>query len=273
MSGDLRPLYRFVEIIRALRDPQTGCPWDLKQTHASLKPYLIEEAYELLDAIDAGDDGKTKEELGDVLLQVALHAQIAGERGAFTIDDVASAITDKMVRRHPHVFGADTAETADDVVRKWSEIKQRESQGQSKPSALDGVPLSMPALPRAHQLGAKAGQQNFDWRSAEDVWQKVEEEFSELRDEMTGYDPNDETAASRREHELGDLLFILAQLARWLGTDAESCLRKACGRFEARFRRLEDSLGSAGLQQASDEQLESAWQQAKRELADEPASK
>ena len=260
-----KPFERFVGIIWELRDPETGCPWDLKQTHVSLKPYMIEEAYELLDAIEREDDEELCGELGDVLLQVVLHAQVAKDRNAFAIDDVIERIADKMVRRHPHVFGDVKAETAEQVIRNWTEIKQSEKADGPK-SVLDGVPKSMPAAARAHQMGLKAGQKNFDWRSAADVWSKVDEEFHELQHEMQTAEDS-QNVRKQRLHELGDLMFASAQLARWLGSDAESVLKSACDRFESRFRVLETSFGERSMADASDEELEQKWQEVKAQLA------
>lgn len=258
---------RFVDIIRALRDPEKGCPWDLKQTHISLKPYLIEEAYELIDAIDQADDTELRAELGDVLLQVVLHAQVAADRSAFTIEDVIKGVSDKMIRRHPHVFGEVSANTPEEVVKNWNEIKQAEKEDAGvEVSALDGIPKSMPAAARAHQLGQKAAQLNFDWSSTGEVWRKVEEEVEELRQEIQSDSAQSAALKQRRMHELGDLIFASAQLARWLGTDLETCLRHACDRFEQRFRKLEAELGADAMAEASEEELEQRWQRVKKQI-------
>ena len=297
MSNDKNPFAEFVRIVRALRHPQTGCPWDLEQTHESLRPYLVEECYEVLEAIEAKDDKELLTELGDVLLQVVLHSQVASERNAFTIDDVVQAVTDKMVRRHPHVFGETKGQvkTASEVINRWEAIKHGERKEENKtdqtPSRLAGIPIALPALIRAQRLGEKASKANFDWRSTEDVWTKVEEELGELKEELNSllegnasslpcanalFDAalagNDEALPSRREektknlqHELGDVLFALTQLARKLNFSAEDALRGCCDRFIKRFSALETSLGEK-LFTASDDELEAEWQKAKAKV-------
>jgi MazG family protein len=249
-----------VAIMERLRGPG-GCPWDREQSHQSLKAYLIEEAYEVLETIDAGDDAALCEELGDLLLQVVFHAELGREGGRFSIDDVVRAISEKLVRRHPHVFGDVEAKDADAVLRNWAKLKaaERREKGVAEPSALDGVPANLPALLRAQRLGEKAAGVGFDWARVDAVLAKVQEEIGELRAELA--DP------VRRKAELGDLLFSLAQLARHLEADAEDSLRAACGRFVTRFHHVEAALRARGIEPgaASAEELDRLWEEAKRD--------
>lgn len=274
----------FIEVVRALRHPQTGCPWDLEQTHESLRPYLVEECYETLEAIEAKDDKELLTELGDVLLQVVLHSQVASERGAFTIDDVIKTVSEKMIRRHPHVFGETKGEvkSASEVIHRWEAIKHAERKdGNGKkttpPSRLDGVPTSLPALIRAQRLGEKASKANFDWRNVSDVWAKIKEELAELEAEIRPMVQQNDmgkpavSAPTKLDkhsvtHELGDVFFALAQLARKLDLGAEDSLRECCSRFTSRFNELERALGDR-LFTTSDEDLEAEWQRAKKRLA------
>ncbi len=248
-----------VEIMARLRG-EGGCPWDREQTPETIKPYLIEETYEVLEAIDEQDPEKLKEELGDLVLQVVFHARMAEETGAFAIGDVLAAINDKLVRRHPHVFGDRKAETAQEVLFNWEQIKQterRREKGQA--SLLDGVPREMPALLRAHRLQEKASRAGFDWKEAQEVFRKVEEELAELRAAMEGQ------AADRVEAELGDLLFALVNLSRFLAVNPEEALRKTIARFIARFRYIEEELARRGrsLRQATLEEMDALWAEAK----------
>lgn len=276
-TSPLTPFARFVEIVRSLRDPVSGCPWDLKQNHQSLRPYLIEETYEVLEAIDRGNDQEFCEELGDVLLQVVLHAQLANERKAFSIDDVAQAISEKMIRRHPHVFGQTTVKDEKEVLVNWEQLKLTErkekeqkgkddTKGQEEKlaSALDGVPGQLPALLRAQRLGEKASRVGFDWEAINGVWSKVQEEMRELEQELT----NTSNDKARLEHELGDLLFALCQLARWMDLDAEGCLQGASKRFLGRFRAMEQQLPEP-LNKVTPEDWDKAWNKAK--LQSEPS--
>jgi MazG family protein len=234
-----RAFREFVAVIKALRTPGTGCPWDLEQTHATLRPYLIEEAYEVLAAIDAGDDAALRDELGDLLLQVVLHAQVADDRGAFSIADVVRGIAAKMVRRHPHVFGSVRVSGADEVRRNWEEIKAAEAEGQgaapSRADSLARVPEGLPALLRAQRLGEKAGRAHPDPASVGDAFAPAREALARLEEEVRAGDEG----RARLEHELGDLLFTLCQLARRLGVSAEDSLRGSNGRFIEEHRRLE----------------------------------
>jgi len=249
---------RFLEVIAKLRDPDGGCPWDLKQTHDSIRPYLLEEAYELLEAIEAGDDKELTTELGDVLLQVALHAQIAADRDAFSITEVVTTVTEKMIRRHPHVFGETQVKDAEEVLKNWEQIKQDEKQKQES-SVLDGVPKAMPALIRASRIGHKASKWNFDWDNAEGVLAKLKEELKELEEELQSGDHQ------RMEAELGDLLFAASQLARRLELSPEDALHRATERFSSRFRQME-RIQPGPWDELEEAELEALWQRAKAEL-------
>ena len=249
----------FCKVVADLRDPETGCPWDLEQDHKSLRPYAVEETYEVIDAIDSGDDDELCKELGDVLLQVVLHAQIAKERGAFSIDDVITSISDKMIRRHPHVFGETKAETSKEVLQNWEKIKLEEKSGkEGYASLLSGIPTSLPALLQAQRLGEKAAKVHFDWQEVEHVVDKLDEEISELKEELRKKN-KDKTLIN---HELGDVLFSLSQLARWMELSAENSLRECCKRFVSRFTIMESNLSKA-IEEHSLDELESEWQKAK----------
>jgi tetrapyrrole methylase family protein / MazG family protein len=252
---------RLVDIMATLRGPN-GCPWDREQTPDTLKPYLIEETYEVLEALEAKDLPAFKDELGDLLLQVVFHAQLMAEAGEFTIDDVAQAIADKLVRRHPHVFGDVKVKDADEVAQNWAKIKAKEKAGKADRSALAGVPQGAPALVQTQRLGEKAARVGFDWTSAPEVFKKVEEEIQELAETLLSTD------AERQEHELGDLLFALTSLARHLNLDAETALRKAGRRFNTRFRYIETQLerNKEDIHQTTPARLEALWDEAKRTL-------
>jgi MazG family protein len=256
-----------VAVQARLRAPG-GCPWDREQTHSTLRTYLIEEAYEVLDAIEMGSPQDLTEELGDLLLQVLFHADLARETGVFDISDVITGIHNKMVRRHPHVFGDAKAETAGEVLKNWAQLKAKEKQAASrKPessqttpaSALDGVPRNLPALLEAFQLTRKAAQVGFDWERVEGIFEKLEEETLELRSALS--------ASNRRaaEEELGDLLFSVVNLARFLGLDPEVTLKYSTSKFKKRFMEMESeaSLSGRSLSQLSKEQLEELWTSAK----------
>jgi tetrapyrrole methylase family protein/MazG family protein len=248
-----------VEIMARLRG-ENGCPWDREQTSESIKPYLVEETYEVLEAIDEQDPVKLREELGDLTLQIVFHAQMAEEAGLFTIADVLTGINDKLVRRHPHVFGDVKAETAQEVLFNWEQIKKAErQQAKGQASLLDGVPRELPALLRAHRLQDKASRVGFDWKEAREVLQKVEEEFGELRSAMEGQAPE------QVEAELGDLLFSLVNLSRFLAVNPEEALRKTIARFIARFRYIEEKLSRRGrsMRQASLQEMDALWAEAK----------
>ncbi len=222
-----------------------GCPWDRQQTHATLKPYLLEEVYEALEAIDAADDAELCEELGDVLLQVVFHAQIAAEEGRFDIEAVSQAIVDKLIRRHPHVFGDANVDGADEVLLRWEQIKKQErrERGETAPSVLAGIPKHLPALMRAQRIQKRAAQQGFDWDEVDGALDKVEEEFAELRQAWATAE------AAAVEEEFGDLLFALVNASRFLNVEPEQALRRAVAKFERRFRALEQ------IVQARDEQI------------------
>ena len=249
-SGEL--FEKLTAIVARLRDPNGGCPWDLEQTHSSLKQYLIEESYEVLESIDSHPE-KLAEELGDVLLQVMLHSQIGADSGSFNIDDVIQHIADKLVVRHPHVFGETKVKDSTQVLKNWEAIKK---QGLAPgASMLDGVPKALPALLRAHRIGTKVGRVGFDWDSADDIRDKIREELEEFL--SAG-----ETDRAALEEEFGDLLFTLAQLARKLNLDAEGALTSANNKFIRRFKALE-KLADADLQALGRAKLEELWQRVK----------
>lgn len=234
---------RLLGIMARLRDPERGCPWDLQQDFSTIAPYTIEEAYEVADAIDRGDIAGLRDELGDLLLQVVFHARMAEEQGAFAFDDVASAIADKMVRRHPHVFGDAGADDADAVKRSWESIKQAEraAAGDSDTSALAGIARGLPEWQRAVKLQNRAARVGFDWAGPLPVIDKLHEEIEEVRVEFAALaqDPDDAAAQDRLEAEVGDLLFVAANLARHAKVDVGTALRRANHKFERRFRAME----------------------------------
>ena len=239
-----------VRVIRALRDPDTGCPWDKVQTHTSLKPYMLEESYELLDAIDAGEAGHIREELGDVLLQVLLHSQIGSDEKTFTLEDVVRTLRLKLVERHPHVFGTASASTPDEVRAQWEAQKaekrrqaSKDSGGkEEKKSALHGIARALPGLRKAQLMGERVVSLGFDWPDRTQVVAKLDEEFSELLAEVEAAPEN----RTRIEEELGDLLFTAAQLARHVGIEAEDALQKGCEKFRRRFSQVEQALEHPG---------------------------
>ncbi len=251
-------LETFQDTIAHLRSPE-GCPWDREQTHRSLRSNLLEEAYEVLEALDTDDPQRLKEELGDLLLQIVFHSQIAVESGEFSMAEVIAHVNEKIRRRHPHVFGDVQVRGVREVLENWEQIKQREKaeRGQDA-SALDGVPKGLPALAQAAAYGERAARLKFDWTDAEGVLEKIQEELHEI---AAAADPD------RRAAEFGDLLFTLAQLARHWGIDPEAALREANARFARRFRRMEALAAAQGrrLQDLSPEELEALWDQAKRE--------
>jgi MazG family protein len=245
---------RLREIVAKLRAPD-GCPWDREQTHATLKPHLLEECYELIDAIDDHDDEALLEELGDVLLQVVLHAQMASEEGRFDFDQIADRIADKLLLRHPHVFGDNKLSTSDAVLRQWDAIKRSEKH--ERESVIDGVPRTLPALAKAQKVQVKAARAGLDWSEARDVVAKIREEISEI-----------ETAKDIGElsDELGDLLFSIVNFARKQGLDAEDLLQTATAKFTRRFRAIETLAAKRGIQLStlSLPELELLWEEAKR---------
>jgi len=248
---------RLVEIMERLRGEQ-GCPWDRKQTRDSLKPYLIEESYEVLEALEEKDPVKIKEELGDLLYQILFHAQISKEAGEFDIEDILTAGSEKMVRRHPHVFGDKKAEYADEVLKQWEAIKKAEK-GDERKSVLEGIPPHLPALLRAHQLQARAARVGFDWEHADQVFSKVIEEMKEFEEAFQAKDHRG------MEDELGDLLFALVNIGRFIEVNPEDALRKSISRFISRFRHIEEEIARQGKEWAdvSLEEMEMLWQEAK----------
>ncbi len=254
-----------VQVVARLRAPG-GCAWDRRQTPASLKPYLVEELYEVLEAIEDGDPGHLCEELGDLLLHIVFQAQMASEQGTFDIDDVVRGIRDKMVRRHPHVFIQGTNTPEEQVSVDWERSKREDRRGRhTHASILDGVPRAMPALLRAARLAERASRVGFDWPSIEGVWKKLEEELHELRRAAAHG-----TQAEVR-HELGDVLFTVVNLARFLRVDAEDALRRANSRFVARFRELERGLECEGMkpEDVDLEELDRRWEKAKLRVREE----
>jgi MazG family protein len=254
----------------ALRAPETGCPWDVKQTFETIAPYTIEEAYEVADAIERGDFEELRDELGDLLLQVVYHARMAEEDGHFTYHDVVHAITKKMIRRHPHVFGSDEERANFDPEGFWERIKAEEKSGKSssEKSVLEGVPLALPALIRAIKLQNKAARVGFDWPSMEPVLDKIREEIGELEDATTLENPSREKIAE----EYGDLLFVVANLGRHLQVDAEDALRRANAKFIHRFGQIEDLLKAKGKtpEQSDLAEMDALWDEVKAREAEEP---
>jgi tetrapyrrole methylase family protein / MazG family protein len=252
-TDDIRRVHDLVEVVRRLRSPR-GCPWDREQTHASLRATMLEEAYEVLEAIDEQSVPKLREELGDVLLQVLMQSEISEETGEFTLGDVADAVREKLVRRHPHVFGSTVVSGADEVVRNWEALKAQEY---GRESALDGVQRSLPALQWAWSLQRRAANVGFDWPDVDGALEKVREELEELREAPTVED---------REAEFGDLLFTLVNVARKLGMNPEDALRASTGRFEARFRMMEQAASADGkaLRDLPMPELDQYWEAAKR---------
>ena len=244
-------------IMRRLRAPG-GCPWDAEQSHESLKRYLIEECYEVIEAIDRKDDDLLREELGDLLLQPIFHAAIAEERGAFTMDDVLETLADKLVRRHPHVFGDQEIRTSEEQVANWEKIK-KEEKGEERKSALSGIPPHLPALMQAQKITEKAARVGFDWEHTDQVYAKVLEELHELEETMVTRDQE------RMESELGDLLFAIVNLGRFLAVNPEEALRKTIDRFTSRFGHVEETLHGRGIQlkDASLEEMDRLWNEAK----------
>jgi tetrapyrrole methylase family protein/MazG family protein len=253
---------RFVSLLSLMARlrGEDGCPWDREQTRTSLKPYLIEEAYEVIQAIDEGSREHFVEELGDLLFQVVFHCQLGTEAGEFTIDDVIDHLCAKMTRRHPHVFGETVVADAQAALAQWERIKQDEASrtGHAR-SALDGVPASLPALIRAQRLQAKAARIGFDWTRWEDAWAKLQEEMGEAQDALSAGDDK------RIVDELGDLLFSMVNVARLRGLDAEECLRGATEKFTRRFGKVEVEMRAGGraVAEASAEDLDRAWEAAK----------
>ena len=268
-----RDISGLIEIMARLRTPGTGCPWDLEQNFGSIAPYTIEEAYEVADAIARGDLSDLRDELGDLLLQVVFHARMAEEQGAFDFGGVVDAITTKMIRRHPHVFADADGNTATAVRSLWEDIKAQEKaeakarRGDEKPaSALDGVPLALPALTRALKLQEKAGRVGFDWNDPRAVLAKIREETDEIEAELDDME-SDPTGKAAAAAEVGDLLFAVVNLARHLSADPESILRATNLKFERRFQSIERALAAQGKgpQDATLAEMDALWDQAKTE--------
>lgn len=265
LQGDLQRIEKLLEIMARLRAPVGGCPWDLEQDFKSIAPYTIEEAYEVAEAIELGDMAELRDELGDLLLQVVFHAQMASEEGSFAFGDVVQAINEKMIRRHPHVFGDEETRGADAVKGRWEEIKAAEKAAKPKPtktSLLDDVPYALPALVRAVKLQDKAARVGFDWPDISLVIDKLNEEMLEVSQELAkGGD------ADRLEDEMGDLLFVYANLARHLKVDPEAALRRANAKFRRRFGRIEEWLAEKGArpEDSTLEEMDALWNAAKRE--------
>ncbi len=271
-----REFAKLVEVQQRLRAPR-GCPWDREQTHESLKPFLLEETYEVLEALDSGDDRKLVSELGDLLLQVVFHAQIAAETKRFDAAAVPRAIREKLVRRHPHVFAAGRARTSAEVLKRWEELKAEERRAEGEPerrSVLDGVNRRLPALAEAFQLSRRAANVGFDWKDLDGVADKIEEELGELRRAARRAGKRGKRRGRARhaidhrkvEEEAGDLLFAAANVARFLGLDPEIALKKANRKFERRFRHIEQQAERKGrrLEELQLEELDKLWNRAKR---------
>jgi len=259
-------IQKLVDLVARLRG-KDGCPWDREQTRETLKPMLIEEAYEVLDALDSPDPAELKEELGDLLFQVVFHAQIGKEKGEFDLADIIDRLHEKMIRRHPHVFSDSDLKTAKDVLKNWEDIKANEkgvpssSLPDSEKSLLDGVPSKLPALHEAYQMTAKAARVGFDWPNLEEILAKLQEESAELAAAHSAGD------ASHAAQEVGDLLFVAVNVARFLGIDPETALRRTNRKFERRFRYIESNIKrqGRGLHDASLAEMDALWDQAKKQ--------
>lgn len=270
---NLREFSALLMVVESLRGPD-GCPWDKEQTHSTLTRYAIEEVFEFAEAIDSGKTLEIREELGDLLFQVVLHAEIARQEGAFNIHDVIGGLNEKMIRRHPHVFGDTRVSGPSEVLKNWAEIKAAEKAAKAVPSVPSAfnIPVNMPALLRSQKIGEKTAKLNFDWSDAAACWPKIREEIDELDEAMSAPDMEEAVATasaggptSNIEAELGDVLFSLAQLARHLGLDAEQCLRKANSRFISRFDRMQERVHADAKKWESlpADEKERRWKQAK----------
>ena len=258
----MNSIEKLLEVMKKLRDPKNGCPWDIEQDFSTIAPYTIEEAYEVADAIHREDFDELRSELGDLLFQIVFYAQMAAERGHFDFDDVAGDITDKMVRRHPHVFGSDDERAKGKVDGSWEEIKAQERAIHDDDSALAGIAKALPALMRAQKLGKRASRVGFDWPNRKGVHLKIEEELEELEEAVGTRD------AASIEDEIGDLLFAVVNLARHVGVDAETALTGANHKFERRFRSMEAAIESEDLDLRKEtlESLELRWRKAKKKV-------
>ncbi len=251
----------FIRTIERLRAPG-GCPWDREQDHRSLARFLLEESYEVVEAIHAGVPAKLREELGDLLLQIVLHAQIATENGQYNMEDIAEGINAKMISRHPHVFSDSKASTSSEVLTQWEELKQKEAKenGTEEQSIIDTVPKTLPALLKALKVSEKAVGQGFEWRDFEELWQKVESEMEELKEAVASSDINE------IELELGDVLFTLVNVARWNKLNPEESLLRAIDKFRHRYRTMEQ-LSERPLKELTKDELATMWVRAKAQLA------
>lgn len=259
-SAELRPIDRLLAIMARLRDPADGCPWDLEQTFATVAPYTVEEAYEVADAIERGDLADLRDELGDLLLQVVFHARMAEEGGAFAFDDVVRAINDKMIRRHPHVFADESYASLAHQKRGWESLKAAERHGKGRAaSLLDDVPVGLPALTRAVKLSSRAATVGFVWPTVHEVVAKLDEEVDELKAEIAAGD------LEKARQEMGDVLFVVANLARTLEVDPEDALRFTNAKFARRFQYIEARLAERGLtpDQSDLEEMDALWDEAK----------
>lgn len=256
MEKKYKNLEELIDVVAKLRAPD-GCPWDREQTHTSLRPNMLEEAYEAVDAIDENDMAHLREELGDVLLQVLLHSQIASESNEFTLDDVAKELKEKLIHRHPHVFGTAKINSADDVLKTWDKLKSEEKT--ERKSAMDGLSRSQAALISAQKISKRAVKTGFEWPNEESLYDCVMSEIEEFKEAEIEKDKN------HMEEEMGDILFAIVNLARWNKIDAEQALLKANKKFEKRFRKMED-LATKPLNDYSFEEFDNLWKQAKKSL-------
>jgi MazG family protein len=262
---------RLVEIMATLRGPN-GCPWDKQQDFNSLKPMLVEEVYEVLEAIENSDFDGMAEELGDLLLHVVFHSHLGKEIGKFDIDTVIENISEKLVRRHPHVFGNESASTPEEVIKNWEAIKAQEKAEKLKNrtpeqrSLLEGIPSKLPAIHEAHQISSRAARVGFDWPDIDGVFEKLQEEVLELKEVISG--GGDDRKRERLEEEIGDMLFTIVNIARYLKIDSESSLKRANRKFKSRFQFMESELAKRGksLDQTSLEEMEALWRKAKAEM-------
>lgn len=254
----LMPFDELVEIMKKLRDPDKGCPWDLEQTRESLKPFLVEETYEVLEAIDKGKPPEIKEELGDLLFQIVFHAQVADDMEEFNIEDVIGHIRDKMIRRHPHVFGDADFSNSEEVLANWEEEKKRE--GKQRASILEGIPRTLPGLMRAHRLQERAARVGFDWQRRSDAVAHLDDEIAEFKEALSR---NDE---SGMEDEFGDILFMLVNISRFVGVNPEDALRRTISKFIRRFRHIEMAASESGikLSDMSLEEMDAIWEDSKK---------
>ncbi len=256
MHINMNNFQKLIDIMAKLRSEQ-GCAWDKVQTHETLKPYLIEESYEVIEAIDEKDPAKLKEELGDLLMQVVFHSQVAKDSGHFDINDVIEKISSKMVSRHPHVFGDAKFDTPDEVKKQWHDRKKEE--GKFRDSALEGVPKELPSLLRAHRLQSRAAKVGFNWEKVEDVFEKLDEELQEFKEAVANRDTKE------IEGEIGDIIFVLVNISRFVGVNAEEALRKSTSKFVSRFRYIEIKAAEAGrkLEDMTLEEMDVLWDEAK----------